>query len=166
MLFTSLEILVTLHTRTAVRECCKDDDQSQWIRANFDPTPWLNSLTDLQQNLNRWLHRGYLPPCNILFRSDNGFRFGACACTTSRTIIYSAILFIERELTFAICCLPSICRVSSVVVFNARANYSGGCNFRQFFYGIWYLGHSDFGLIEAYISETVQYRKQVSINHQ
>ena len=27
------------------------------------------------------------------------------------------------------------------VVGNARAPYSGGCNFRQYFYGIWYLGH-------------------------
>jgi len=34
---------------------------------------------------------------------------------------------------------PSVC-LSSVVC-NARAPYSGGCNFRQFFYGIWYLGH-------------------------
>jgi len=24
---------------------------------------------------------------------------------------------------------------------NDRAPYSGGCNFRQYFYGIWYLGH-------------------------
>jgi len=50
----------------------------------------------------------------------------------------------ERELTFtfANCCRPSglsfVCRLS---VCNARAPYSGGCNFRQFFYGIWYLGH-------------------------
>ena len=26
-------------------------------------------------------------------------------------------------------------------VCNARAPYSGGCNFRQYFYGIWHLGH-------------------------
>jgi len=75
-------------------------------------------------------------------------------------------------------------RLSSVC--NARAPYSGGSNFRQFFYGIWYRGHpltstenfteivpgeplhrgelntggvakySDFGTIEGYISETVQ----------
>ena len=50
-------------------------------------------------------------------------------------------------LTFAICCRPSVhlflclsvCRLS--VVCNARAPYSGGCNFRQYFFGIWYLGH-------------------------
>jgi len=43
--------------------------------------------------------------------------------------------FSERELTFtfANCCRPSVC--------NARPPYSGGCKFRQFFYGIWYLGH-------------------------
>jgi len=34
---------------------------------------------------------------------------------------------------------PSVvCRLS---VCNARAPYSGGSNFRQYFYGIWYLGH-------------------------
>jgi len=70
------------------------------------------------------------------------------------------------------------------VVGNARAPYSGGCNFQQFFYGIWYLGHpltytenimeivagepppsgelntrgvaNYFGPIEGYISEMVQ----------
>ena len=40
---------------------------------------------------------------------------------------------------------PSVvCRLSSVVclsVGNARAPYSGGSNFRQYFYGIWYRGH-------------------------
>jgi len=50
-------------------------------------------------------------------------------------------IFSERELafTFAICCRPSVCRLS--VVGNARAPYSAGWNFRQYFYGIWYLGH-------------------------
>jgi len=52
--------------------------------------------------------------------------------------------FSERELTFtcAICCRPSV-RLSVVclsVVCNARAPYSGSCNFRQSFYGVWYLG--------------------------
>jgi len=39
---------------------------------------------------------------------------------------------------FAVAC-PSVC-LSSVVC-NARAPYSGGSNFRQYFYGIGYLGH-------------------------
>ena len=58
----------------------------------------------------------------------------------------------ERELTFtfAICYRPSVCRLSVVclsvvcrlsVVCNVRAPYSGGSNFRQYFYGIKYLGH-------------------------
>ena len=94
--------------------------------------------------------------------------------------------------TFAICCRPSVC-LSSVC--NARAPYSGGCNFRQFFYGIWYLGHplsctenfmeiipgdtsvggvkpkkgsikySDFGPIQGYISETAQDTRYVTISH-
>ena len=36
---------------------------------------------------------------------------------------------------------PSVCRLSvclSSVVCNARAPYSGGSTFRQYFYGIWY----------------------------
>jgi len=47
----------------------------------------------------------------------------------------------ERELTFtfAICYRPSVCRLS--VVCNVRAPYSGGSNFRQFFYGVGHLGH-------------------------
>jgi len=75
-----------------VRECCKGDDQSQWRRANFDPPPPLSPLTDLHQNWQRWLRRGYLPPRKMLFRSDKGFRFRACA--TSRTIGDSAIFFL------------------------------------------------------------------------
>jgi len=42
------------------------------------------------------------------------------------------------------CCRPSICRLSSVclsVIGNARAPYSVGCNFPQYFYGIWYVCH-------------------------
>jgi len=42
------------------------------------------------------------------------------------------------NVTFAICCHLSVACLS---VGNARAPYSGGCNFQQYFYGIWYLGH-------------------------
>ena len=53
--------------------------------------------------------------------------------------------FSERELTFtfAICYRPSVCRLSVClsVVCNVRAPYSGSSNFRQYFYGITYLGH-------------------------
>jgi len=46
----------------------------------------------------------------------------------------------ERELT--LCCRPSVCRLYVCLssVCNARAPYSGGCSFRQYFYGVWYLG--------------------------
>ena len=55
-------------------------------------------------------------------------------------------IFSERELTFTftICYRPSVCRLSVVclsVVCNVRAPYSGGSNFRQYFYGVRYLGH-------------------------
>ena len=39
------------HTRTVVRECCKDDDQCQWERPKFDPPPFLHPLTDRHKNL-------------------------------------------------------------------------------------------------------------------
>jgi len=41
-------------------------------------------------------------------------------------------------LAIAICYRPSVCLS---VVCNVRAPYSGGSNFRQYFYGIRYLGH-------------------------
>jgi len=60
--------------------------------------------------------------------------------------LLSFYLFSERELTFtfAICYRPSVYRLSSVCrlsVCNVRAPYSGGSNFRQYFYGIWYPSH-------------------------
>jgi len=92
------------------------------------------------------------------------------------------LVFSERELTFtfAICCRLSVCLLSVVcltVVCNARAPYSGGSNFPQYFYGVRYLGHpltstenfteivpgvakySDFGPIDGYVSETAQDRR-------
>jgi len=87
---------------------------------------------------------------------------------------------------FAICCRPSVCLS---VVCNVRAPYSGDSNFRQYFYGIRYLGHpltstenfteivpgeplrkgelntrgvakySDFGPIDGCILETVKDRR-------
>jgi len=35
------------HTHTVVWECCKNNDQSQWRMANFDPRPPLNPLINL-----------------------------------------------------------------------------------------------------------------------
>jgi len=51
------------------------------------------------------------------------------------------LIFSERELTFtfAISYRPPVCRLS--VVCNTRAPYRGGSNFRQYFFGIRYLGH-------------------------
>jgi len=114
-----------------------------------------------------------IPKCNLqLFIEMSGSKF----------------LVSERELTFtfAICCRPSVCHLS---VCNVRAPYSGGSNFRQYFYGIRYLRHpltstenfteivsgkpirwgelntrgvakySDFGPIEGHILETEQDRR-------
>jgi len=98
----------------------------------------------------------------------------------------------EREFMFAICCRPSICRMS--VVCNARAptqavvifgNISTrvvpwpSTDIREKFYGVRLRGtlpsgelnttgvakYNDFGPIEGYISEMVQGGRKVSINH-
>jgi len=58
----------------------------------------------------------------ILYRNSVNFAF--LANVNSRS-----------PFTFAICCRPSVCRLS--VVCNVRAPYSCGSNFRQYFY----LGH-------------------------
>jgi len=97
------------------------------------------------------------------------------------------INFSERSRSLYAVARPSVVCLWSV--YNARTPYSGGCRFRQFFYGIWNLRHpltftknftkivtwatrlsgelnttgvakySDFRPIEGYISETVQDRK-------
>jgi len=56
----------TSHTRTVVRECYKDDNESLWKSLKFDPSPRKNTWTDRSQNLNQWLRHIYLPQCNIL----------------------------------------------------------------------------------------------------
>jgi len=38
-------------------------------------------------------------------------------------------------------CSRTLYAVARPSVCNARALYSGGCKFQQFFYGIWYFGH-------------------------
>jgi len=79
--------------------------------------------------------------------SQNGIKLCNFKCNSFTALTCSKLFAIsERELTFtfAICYRPSICRLSvclSSVVCNVRAPYSGGSNFRQYFYGIRYLGH-------------------------
>ena len=66
------------HTRTVVRECCKDDCESLWKSLKFDPSPRKIGLTDRPPNLRQWLRPGYLPQCKILCRSDQGFFLPIC----------------------------------------------------------------------------------------
>jgi len=76
------------HTRTVVRECCKDNDQTQWEKPKFDIPPPLNPLTDRHQTLFTWLRRGYLPSCKISSRSDKGFRFCAWNCLLGYLLVF------------------------------------------------------------------------------
>ena len=63
----------------------------------------------------------------------------ACHINTQATVVIDRLaVFSERELSLYAVARPSVCRLS---VCNVRAPYSGGSNFRQYFYGITYLGH-------------------------
>jgi len=62
----------TSHAHTVVWECCKDDRQSQWEVAKFDPQPTLNPSTDRHQIWNTWSRRGYLLPKKIWAQSAQG----------------------------------------------------------------------------------------------
>ena len=55
---------------------------------------------------------------------------------SASTYTGSVPVFSERSLIAV--ARPFVCRLS---VYNARAPYSGGSNFRQYFYSIWYPGH-------------------------
>ena len=95
----------------------------------IQPTVWphYTNVTDRQTGQDRTDRQ----------QSDS---IGRTALQTVTQKYFVILVFSERELvfTFAICYRPSVCRLS---VCNARAPYSGGSNFRQYFYGIWYLGH-------------------------
>jgi len=56
---------------------------------NLTPPPPLNPLTNRHQNLRTWLGRGYLSSCKISPRSDEGFRF--CACAISRIKLFTRL---------------------------------------------------------------------------
>ena len=72
------------------------------------------------------------------------YRFRDIAVDRSKIAILANVNSRSRSL-YAIA-RPSVCRltrlsVCRMSVCNARAPYSGGLNFRQYFYGIRYLGH-------------------------
>jgi len=110
-----------------------------------------------------------------------------CGCKHA-SLLHAWVCYIYITTFLANVTFAMLSPVRLSVVCNARAPYSGGCNFRQFFYGIWYLDHpltsmeilrrssqghpfigglntkgvakySDFGPIEGYISKTVQDRR-------
>jgi len=62
-----------------------------------------------------------------------------CAGTTQTPVSRCTQIFSEHERSLYAVARSSVVCLSSVC--NARAPHSGGCNFRQYFYGIRYLGH-------------------------
>ena len=89
---------------------------------------------------------GLCPCCKLLqwIRAESGYQVHLKPFFINSAVKSAPIsTFILANVTFAICYRPSVC-LSSVclsVVCNVRAPYSGGSNFRQYFYGIRYLGH-------------------------
>ena len=62
---------------------------------------------------------------------------------TSSSLLFLANVNVSSRSLYAVARASVVC-LSSVVcpsVCNARAPYSGGCNFPQYFYGICYIGH-------------------------
>jgi len=95
----------------------------------------------------RYLAKTSIMRQNITPAATQWYRMLLLATYRLRRRPYCCLVFSERDLTFtfaceftftfAICYRPSVC-LSSVC--NA-APYSGGWNFRQYFYGIWYPSH-------------------------
>ena len=57
--------------------------------------------------------------------------------TAATTHVYVRYMLSPVRLSSVVCRLSVVC----LSVGNTCAPYSGGCNFRQYFYGIWYVGH-------------------------
>ena len=68
------------HAHTVVWEW-KDDRQSQWEMATFDPQPTLNPWTHRHQIWNTWLRRGRIPPKNLGVNPPRGFCPHMCEIT-------------------------------------------------------------------------------------
>jgi len=110
--------------------------------------------TSLTFHMKGWCQQN-VPVINVSDACLLGYVSCACAVQTSSAVTGSDTLSTSFEettwpmtqdqyvvwpvLANVNCCRPSVCRLS--VVCNGRAPYSGGCNFRQSFYDIWYLGH-------------------------
>jgi len=88
------------------RECCKDDRQSQWGMAKFDPQPTLKPCTDRHQIWNTWLCRRYLLP-KKLFRfirapTDEPVRPIFAFNTSHDVVLHKKVPFGVRKINFQI----------------------------------------------------------------
>ena len=106
---------------------------------------------NLSQHITFWVTTHYFFPkilCCGHGAQHNIFWKKIMCCGSKNNVLWQTChkttFFSERELTFtfAICYRPSVCRLSVCLsVCNVRAPYSGGSNFPQYFYGIWYPSH-------------------------
>jgi len=85
-----------------------------------------------------------LESCHPDSETDRQTQPTDCSTRTTKVIDEYISSHVQwRDISEPFCILLSPVRLSSVClsVGNARAPYSGGWNFRQYFYGVWYDGH-------------------------
>ena len=99
------------HAHTVVWECCKDDHQSQWERAKFDPQPTENPLTDRYQIWITWLRRAHLPPNNIWGQSVQGVLPIYVKYTPSNVRMFSFFSYNYNNNNRI--CIAQVCRMTS-----------------------------------------------------
>jgi len=129
-----------------------------WVyttRSFSDVTTWQNWIKDFFRSLTQcqagcsedetgWVTpvRKYMLPASVTAQTDceptdTWTSFSLLWSVTPTTTVFSEVNSRSRSL-FAVA-RPSVICLS--VVCNVRAPYSSGSNFRQYFYGIRYLGH-------------------------
>jgi len=89
---------------------------------------------DLIFNMAAVRHLGFLSVLGITHEE-----YLAIFTVMQNLVVMGNVVFSERELSLYAVARPSVVCLS--VACNARAPYSDGWNFRQYFYGIWYPGH-------------------------
>jgi len=114
-------------------------------------SPIVSSSSYIRVSSVHTAHVNRLYSCYLLLYFLKKYMLDICLCLLYYLSRFSksfiSIHFVLANVNLRSCSLyaiarPSVCRLSvSPSVCNVRAPYSGGSNFRQYFYGIRYLGY-------------------------